>query len=432
MPTPPTSAAASPSSRATGAPRSTAYRAAVDADPARPLLARGARRGPGPDRGPRRRRGRGPQGDRARPRRARRRRGLAHPGQDRHHRPAAGRRRARAALRRRGPVGARRPASRPARRPSTPIPGGCSPRLRLDAGRRSRGRGRPRGPGPAPPRRRGPRRCATWVGSSPTRRTSTAPRRSTAGRWPLERRDAEAWRRLAELEESRRRFDEARKAWEGLVRQDPDDPDGLVALGRLSLRSGNADAARAFFEQAIHVSADEVEVRTRVAFAWLDARRPAEAHRRGGRGAQDLGATAGCSTSGGSRCGRSGAGPRPLPPSAPWPSGDPDLDVAAIAARASVLAQAGKAAAGLSLLDAALVGAPGRRPARHGPRLRPREGRAGRRGGELPPGAAPRAAAGRAAALRAGGGAGAGRRPRRRHRHHAQAHRRGARTTPRP
>ena len=174
----------------------------------------------------------------------------------------------------------------------------------------------------------------------------------------VERRDTEAWRRLAELEESRRRYEEARKAWEGLVRQDPDDPEGLVALGRLSLRSGNSDAARAYFEQAVHVAPHEVEVRVRVAFAWLDARRPADAiavvdeglrtsvdgrllyarglalreERRWAEAAAAFGAVA---------------------------TGDPDLDVAAIAVRASVLAQSGKAAAGLSLLDAALAGRPG-------------------------------------------------------------------------
>ncbi len=174
----------------------------------------------------------------------------------------------------------------------------------------------------------------------------------------LERRDTEAWRRLADLEESRRRFDDARRAWEGLVRQDPDDTDGLVALGRLSLRSGNADAARAFFDQSIHVGASEVDVRTRVAFAWLEARRPAEAlavtdeglrtsldgrllylrglalqeERRWAEAAASFGAVA---------------------------SGDPDLDLAATAARASALAQSGKAAAALSLLDAALAGSPG-------------------------------------------------------------------------
>jgi tetratricopeptide (TPR) repeat protein len=174
----------------------------------------------------------------------------------------------------------------------------------------------------------------------------------------IERRDTEAWRRLAELEESRRRYDEARKAWEGLVRQDPDDPEGLVALGRLSLRSGNSEAARAFFDQAVHVAPREVEVRVRVAFAWLDARRPADAiavvdeglrtsvdgrllyargialreERRWVEAAAAFGAVA---------------------------TGDPDLDVAAMAARASVLAQSGKAAAGLSLLDAALAERPG-------------------------------------------------------------------------
>ena len=174
----------------------------------------------------------------------------------------------------------------------------------------------------------------------------------------IERRDTEAWRRLAELEEARRRFDEARKAWEGLVRQEPDDPDGLVALGRLSLRAGNSDAARAFFGQAIHVAPREVEVRTRVAFTWLEARRPAEAiavvdeglrtsvdgrllyarglalreERRWAEAAASFGAVA---------------------------TGDPDLDLAALAARASVLAQGGKAAAGLSLLDSALAERPG-------------------------------------------------------------------------
>lgn len=174
----------------------------------------------------------------------------------------------------------------------------------------------------------------------------------------FERRDTEAWRRLADLEETRRRFDEARTAWEGLVRQDPDDVEGLVALGRLSLRSGNADGARAFFDQAIHVGADEVAVRTRVAFAWLDARRPGEA-----LAVVDEGF-------------RSSVDPRllyvrglALREERRWEeaaaafgavaSGDPELDVAAVAARATVLVQGGKGAEGLSLLDAALRERPG-------------------------------------------------------------------------
>jgi tetratricopeptide (TPR) repeat protein len=174
----------------------------------------------------------------------------------------------------------------------------------------------------------------------------------------VERRDVEAWRRLAELEESRRRFDEARLAWEGLVRQDPDDPEALVGLGRLALRNGKADAARAFFDQALHVGSDDVEVRTRIAFAWLDGRRPAQAiavvdeglrssadgrllyvrglalreERRWEEAAACFGAVA---------------------------TGDTDLDVAAIAARASVLERSGRAGEAVSYLEEALLRRPG-------------------------------------------------------------------------
>ena len=169
-----------------------------------------------------------------------------------------------------------------------------------------------------------------------------------------ERRDTEAWRRLAELEESRRHFDEARRAWEGLVRQDPDDPDALLALGRLSLRAGDAPGARAFFDQAIHLSPDDTAARARVAFAWLDARRPAEA-----LAVVDAGL-------------RGSADPRllyvrglALREERRWSeaavafgavaSGDPDVDLAAVAAHASVLAQAGRAADALAALAPALA-----------------------------------------------------------------------------
>ena len=174
----------------------------------------------------------------------------------------------------------------------------------------------------------------------------------------LERRDLEAWRRLAELEESRRRFDVARAAWEGLVRQDPDDPEALVALGRLSLRTGGVDAARAYFSQAIHVAPDEAGARSRVGFAWLDARHPAEA------------------------IAVVEAGLRPTPDGrllyvrglalreerrweeaaasfAGVNTGDADLDIAALAARASSLVQAGKGTAALTLVDSALAARPG-------------------------------------------------------------------------
>jgi tetratricopeptide (TPR) repeat protein len=172
-----------------------------------------------------------------------------------------------------------------------------------------------------------------------------------------ERRDTEAWRYLAELEEFQRHFDEARRAWEGLVRQDSDDPDALLALGRLSLRAGDAAGARAFFDQTVHLSPDAAAARVRVAFAWLDARRPAEALAvadEGLRGRADprLLYVRGLALREERRWDEAAASFGAVA------SGDPDVDLAALAARASVLAQAGRFAEALALLDPALARSP--------------------------------------------------------------------------
>ncbi len=89
--------------------------------------------------------------------------------------------------------------------------------------------------------------------------------------------DVEAWRKLAQMEEGRRRPEAARQAYEALLRHDPDDADALLALGRISLRAGDLGAARAWFGQLLHAARDEGGARVAVAFAWLDARRPADA-----------------------------------------------------------------------------------------------------------------------------------------------------------
>jgi tetratricopeptide (TPR) repeat protein len=89
--------------------------------------------------------------------------------------------------------------------------------------------------------------------------------------------DVEAWRKLAQLEEGRRRPDAARKDYEALLRHDPDDGDALLALGRISLRAGDLGAARAWFGQLFLAARDEGGARLGAAFAWLDARRPADA-----------------------------------------------------------------------------------------------------------------------------------------------------------
>lgn len=89
--------------------------------------------------------------------------------------------------------------------------------------------------------------------------------------------DVEAWRKLAQMEEGRRRPDAARKDYEALLRHDPDDGDALLALGRIALRAGDLGAARAWFGQLFRSAHDEGGARLGAAFAWLDARRPADA-----------------------------------------------------------------------------------------------------------------------------------------------------------
>jgi tetratricopeptide (TPR) repeat protein len=92
-----------------------------------------------------------------------------------------------------------------------------------------------------------------------------------------DRRDVEAWRRLAQLEESRQRTELARQAWEALLRAEPDDGEALLQLGKLALGSGDAPAARAWFGQLVRGARDEAGARLSVALAWLDAHRPDEA-----------------------------------------------------------------------------------------------------------------------------------------------------------
>ena len=86
-----------------------------------------------------------------------------------------------------------------------------------------------------------------------------------------DRRDVEAWRRLAQLQESRQRAELARQAWEALLKAEPDDGEALLQLGKLTLGSGDASGARAWFGQLIRGARDEAGARLSVALAWLDA-----------------------------------------------------------------------------------------------------------------------------------------------------------------
>lgn len=92
-----------------------------------------------------------------------------------------------------------------------------------------------------------------------------------------DRRDVEAWRRLAQIEESRHRAESARQAWEALLRAEPDDGEALLQLGKLALGSGDPAAARAWFGQRVRGARDEAGARLQVALAWIDAHRAEEA-----------------------------------------------------------------------------------------------------------------------------------------------------------
>jgi len=89
--------------------------------------------------------------------------------------------------------------------------------------------------------------------------------------------DAEVWRRLAQLAERRKAPAEARAGWERALRSDPEDLEALTALGRLSLKAGDAGGAAAYFRQLRVLDPDEAGALASVASTYLEARRPDEA-----------------------------------------------------------------------------------------------------------------------------------------------------------
>jgi tetratricopeptide (TPR) repeat protein len=89
--------------------------------------------------------------------------------------------------------------------------------------------------------------------------------------------DLEGWKRLGQLEERRRRFAEARTAWEAALRAEPEDLEALAALGRLSLRLSDAASARAYFRQLRLLDPDDAGAAAAAAMGLVEARRSAEA-----------------------------------------------------------------------------------------------------------------------------------------------------------
>jgi len=174
-----------------------------------------------------------------------------------------------------------------------------------------------------------------------------------------DRHEAEAWRRLAQLLERRRRPDEARKAWEGLLREDPDDAEALLAAGRLALRAGDPAGARAWFGQLEQVSGDESAARAAVAFAWLDARRAADALRVVEDGLRVAPGDPRLRFAEGTVLAEQRRWTEAAEAFAGVTGEDEDLVVSARAGQALALAQGGRATRALSVVDAELRRRPG-------------------------------------------------------------------------
>jgi tetratricopeptide (TPR) repeat protein len=93
----------------------------------------------------------------------------------------------------------------------------------------------------------------------------------------LDRGDTESWRMLALLEEALRNRGEARGDWTALLRLDPENAEALLGLGRLALQDDDLAAGREWFRRHLRVAGEGPEPGLRVAFEWLEARRPEEA-----------------------------------------------------------------------------------------------------------------------------------------------------------
>ena len=83
--------------------------------------------------------------------------------------------------------------------------------------------------------------------------------------------------RLAGLEQRIGRQAEAAALYAEVLRIDPAEPEALVGAGRIALASGDAVAARAYFQQLLGTAGDPVAAALQVSAAWRGAHLPDEA-----------------------------------------------------------------------------------------------------------------------------------------------------------
>jgi Flp pilus assembly protein TadD len=120
----------------------------------------------------------------------------------------------------------------------------------------------------------------TWLERREPERAARALRRAVE----VDRGDPEAWRLLALVEERLGHRNEARLDWLALLRLDPENPEALLGLGRLSLLDDDQAAAAEWFRRHLRVVGEGAEPRLRVAMEWLEASRPEEALRQAQEG----------------------------------------------------------------------------------------------------------------------------------------------------
>jgi Flp pilus assembly protein TadD len=91
--------------------------------------------------------------------------------------------------------------------------------------------------------------------------------------------DLEGWRLLAQVDEALRHRALARADWMALLRLDGENAEALLGLGRLALQDDDVAAGEEWFRRHLRAAGEGTEPRLRVAFEWLEARRPEEALR---------------------------------------------------------------------------------------------------------------------------------------------------------
>ncbi|HET8540564.1 MAG TPA: tetratricopeptide repeat protein [Anaeromyxobacter sp.] len=174
----------------------------------------------------------------------------------------------------------------------------------------------------------------------------------------LDRRDVEAWRLLSEAHEGLRRDPDARDDLLAILHADADDPQALLALGRLAVRQGELAQAREWFHRHLRASPRGPDAHVRVVFQWLEGNHGAEALAAARAGLEDVGSDARLRFAEGLALQALRRWPESAEALAAVGSDEGELFVSARAAQAEALSRAGRHADAERALVPALARAP--------------------------------------------------------------------------